>query len=89
MSPFAKIFHDEQQDQILVKLDHHPDNGRPEVRVYYCPAEYGICSSARTWPNNEAGWLGARAAFDRMTEAEARAAAAELQARAAKEAARR
>lgn len=44
---FAKLFESDIHGQILVKLDDN-DKGEPEVRIYFRPEGFGVCSLALT-----------------------------------------
>ena len=47
MNQFAKLFEFEDLGQVLVKLDDGDDG--PEVRTYFVPDGFGVCSIAMTF----------------------------------------
>ena len=51
MSKFAKLFEFEDLGQVLVKLDDGDDG--PEVRTYFVPDGFGVCSIAMTFKSDE------------------------------------
>lgn len=51
---FAKLFQLADYGQVLVKRDSN-DEGRPEVRTYFHPDNYGICSFAISFDDTESG----------------------------------
>lgn len=69
---FAKLFGGDS-DQVLVKLDMNED-GNPEVRVYFEPEGFGVCSIAIGWnDDSDESWNLATKAFKKMDERSARA----------------
>jgi hypothetical protein len=63
--PFAKLFENEKLGQILVKIDcSDEDNFEAEVRVYFEPEEFGVCSTAFSFDS----WDKAEEAFDKLDE---------------------
>ena len=65
---FAKLFETEI-GQVLVKLDTDPDEGRPEVRIYFQPEGAGVCSLSFSFKDNDEGWGLAEKVFDKTNEA--------------------
>ena len=63
---FAKLFENTKFGQILVKIDTHPEEHSPEVRVFFEPPDLGVCSTAFTFEDSEEGWDAAEKAFDKM-----------------------
>lgn len=74
---FAKLY-PTPDGQVLIKIDQHERTGKPEVRCYVQPEGMGVCSVARTFADNEAGWLAARMTFDAIDETQAKAWAVEV-----------
>lgn len=74
---FAKLFADVEGRQILVVHETCNDQGRPEVRTYYRPAnELGVCTFAQVYASDDRGHTAARALFERVDETAARLFAA-------------
>lgn len=73
MKSFAKLFGPEG-DQILVLREQNERSGKPEVRVYFQPANpnLSLCHKAATFSDSEAGELQANLVFSQMTEEAAR-----------------
>ncbi|MDV9031339.1 hypothetical protein Q7C30_004360 [Pseudomonas sp. RAC1] len=72
MSQFAKLFEFEDLGQVLVKLD-DGDEG-PEVRTYFLPDGFGVCSIAVTFKPDEQddSWAKAEKAFVMIDQDKAR-----------------
>ena len=62
---FAKLYETEL-GQILVKRDTH-DDGRPEIRFYFEPEGFGVCSHALTYPDTDEGFNDRDKFFDSLT----------------------
>jgi len=52
MVDFAKLFHFDDIGQVLVKRD-TDENGDPEVRLYFEPEGFGVCSTAFGFETDE------------------------------------
>lgn len=62
---FAKLYETEEYGQLLVKLDNDGDEGGAEVRIYFQPEGYGVCSTAFDFSSDEnSGWGKAKAIFN-------------------------
>ena len=61
---FCKILDCEVNGQILIKIDTNDDD-KPEVRVYFEPADLGVCSIAFSFDGDDA-WDKADKAFKNM-----------------------
>ncbi len=71
---FAKLYGNDE-NQILVKLGEDPENGNPEVRIYFQPQDLGVCSLALSWnDNSDESWGKAEKSFLEMNETKAIAA---------------
>lgn len=72
MSKFAKLFEFEDLGQVLVKLDDGDDG--PEVRTYFVPDGFGVCSIAMTFKSDEQddNWAKAEKAFAMVNREKAR-----------------
>lgn len=76
MSKFAKLFEFDDIGQVLVKLDSGEDG--PEVRFYFHPEGFGVCSMAVNFKGDEdAQWDAAEAAFELVDAAKAESMVAE------------
>lgn len=69
MADFAKLFHLEDIGQVLVKRD-TDENGDPEVRLYFEPEGFGVCSTAFGFEADETEDESAKAerAFDMVDQ---------------------
>ena len=69
MADFAKLFHFDEIGQVLVKRD-TDENGDPEVRLYFEPEGFGICSTAFGFEADETEDESAKAkrAFDMVDQ---------------------
>lgn len=63
---FCKLYETEI-GQILVKADTNED-GEPEVRFYFNPGGFGVCSVAITFKDTGAGWDKQEQAFNLITQ---------------------
>lgn len=63
---FAKLYEPVEGQQILVKLEAGDDG--PEVRFYYEPEGFGVCSHAIGWADTDEGWAEAEKTFSEITE---------------------
>lgn len=72
MSKFAKLFEFDDIGQVLVKRD-TDENGDPEVRLYFEPKGFGVCSTAFGFEADENGDEATKAvlAFDLVDEVRA------------------
>ncbi len=72
MSQFAKLFEFEDLGQVLIKLDDGDDG--PEVRTYFVPDGFGVCSIAMTFKPDEQDdkWAKAEKAFAMVDREKAR-----------------
>lgn len=62
---FAKLYEDENLGQILVKIDSaESDNHEAEVRIYFEPEGFGVCSTAFSYNS----WDDAEDAFDKVDQ---------------------
>ena len=52
---FAKLY-ESKRGQVLVKLDTSHDHYVPEVRFYFQPREFGVCSAAVSFIDDDDGW---------------------------------
>ena len=66
---FAKLY-ETNIGQILVKTDTNED-GCPEVRIYFEPDGFGVCSQAVTFTDDDSGWDNRQKYFDLVGEEEA------------------
>jgi hypothetical protein len=71
---FAKIYGGDT-DQILVLID-SGDSG-PEVRLYFEPDGLGVCNVSLKYADTDDGWDRAEAAFNAITESDAKAIVAQ------------
>lgn len=69
MADFAKLFQFEDMGQVLVKRD-TDENGDPEVRLYFEPEGFGVCSTAFRFEADETEDESAKAekAFDMIDQ---------------------
>lgn len=67
---FAKIFQFDDIGQVLVKRDTDNETQEPEVRLYFEPKGFGVCSTAFTFEEdeNEDQAVKAERAFDLVDE---------------------
>ncbi len=72
MSQFAKLFEFEDLGQVLIKLDDGDDG--PEVRTYFVPDGFGVCSIAMTFKPDalDDKWAKAEKAFAMIDQEKAR-----------------
>lgn len=68
---FAKLFETEEFGQILVKLDQSEDDCVPEVRIYFEPEDFGVCSNATKYCDNKKGWSSAEKYFNELDQSTA------------------
>ena len=59
---FAKLFEHEKHGQLLVKMDMDQE-GSPEIRTFFEPEGFGVCSIAIGFPDTDEGWDGAETLF--------------------------
>lgn len=66
---FAKLFQFDDIGQVLVKRDTN-DNHEPEVRLYFEPEGFGVCSTAFTFEEGDGENMAVKAerAFDLVDE---------------------
>jgi hypothetical protein len=55
MSKFAKLYDYEDGLQVLVKIDDN-EQGYPEVRFFFSPEDFGICSVAIIFQATDKGY---------------------------------
>lgn len=70
MREFAKIYEFEDIGQVLVKIDTN-EYDAPEVRIFCCPPELGVCNFAFSFEDSDDGWVRAENLFGKMTEHDA------------------
>ena len=69
MMAFAKLF-EREGNQILVKMDQR-ENGNPEIRVFFEPEGYGVCSYAMAFiDDSDRSWGECAAVFKAMENKE-------------------
>ena len=62
---FAKLYEDTDIGQILVKIDSADSDGHEaEVRIYFEPQGFGVCSTAFSYTS----WEDAEKAFDMLDQ---------------------
>jgi len=62
---FAKLFDSAEHGQILVKAD-TDTNCKPEIRFYFEPKDYGVCSMALTYTDTDDGFDKRDSAFEKI-----------------------
>lgn len=72
MGVFAKVWGDgsDENPQIVAILQRGEEG--PEVRVFHEPPDFGVCSIAWQWEDDEDGWNQAEAIFRDLIEETAR-----------------
>lgn len=70
---FAKLFQFDDIGQVLVKRDTNDETQEPEVRLYFEPEGFGVCSTAFTFEEGQGEDQATKAerAFDLVDEARA------------------
>jgi len=64
---FAKLYNNENGDQILVVRGTN-EAGNPAVNFSFIPDGLGLCSVGPSWKNNSKGWNSAEAYFEKVDE---------------------
>ena len=60
---FAKLFQNKKYGQIAIMINHGA-NMEPELRYYFVPPGYGVCSFGIVFEKSDEGWSNARDNFD-------------------------
>lgn len=66
MGKFCKLYDTTEHGQILVLLD--TEDTKPSVQFLFKPIGLGVCKQALKFPDTDAGWDNAEAAFDKTDE---------------------
>lgn len=66
---FAKLY-ETHLGQILVKAD-ADEEGRPEVRFYFKPQTFGVCSMAVSFADTDDGWDKQESFFNAVSQEKA------------------
>lgn len=69
---FAKLYNDTEYGQILIKMDTN-DDGEPEIRLYFEPEGFGVCSLAMEYADEPGAnkWDKVEHAFNKLDQEDA------------------
>lgn len=77
---FAKIFETKEHGQILVKKD-QDEKGCPEIRLYFEPEDFGVCSLGISFSDSDKGDDSRDAFFSNVDEVRAIAMVSKVKAK--------